>query len=243
METCKTCGEPLYREVCLFNDKNIQVARMCACQRAHEEQDAKEREQLEKAKKIHAARKICFDNPVYASMTFDNDKNHESQERHITESYAKNFLKMKESGSGLLIFGKPDASKTFYSSCIANAVLDMGCSVIMEKPARIIAKVMKQGFNKDYVSELSKIDLLILDDFGTESGSEYRQEVMYDVIDSRFKKPLIVTTNLTKEEILSPSNVSDERLFGRILDCCMPVEFKQVNIRWSRDYSDVLSIL
>ena len=48
--------------------------------------------------------------------------------------------------------------------------------------------------------------LLILDDFGMERGTEYGLEQVYSVIDSRYRsgKPLIVTTNLTLDDLPEP---------------------------------------
>lgn len=240
MKTCKRCGEPLKQKVRLL-DREIEVDRDCACARMHEQKKRIDQQNLEKAKKRHQMVKQCFDNVAYADITFSKDEKPGCTASKIARDYALKFLDIKQNGSGLLIYGRPDASKTFYAACIANEVIDMGCSVIMDKPARIIAKVQKQGFGEDYVDKLSKVDLLILDDFGTESDSAYRQEIMYDVIDSRFKKPLIVTTNMTYEQIVSPGTMEQERLIGRILDGCMPVEFEQTNMRWSRDYSDIAS--
>ena len=48
--------------------------------------------------------------------------------------------------------------------------------------------------------------LLILDDFGMERGTEYGLEQVFNVIDSRYRsgKPLIVTTNLTLDDLHNP---------------------------------------
>jgi DNA replication protein DnaC len=50
-------------------------------------------------------------------------------------------------------------------------------------------------------------------------------EVVYTVIDSRAKAglPTIVTTNLTAEELKSPANLTNQRIFSRLLEMCIPV--------------------
>ena len=55
----------------------------------------------------------------------------------------------------------------------------------------------------EYISRLCRYPLLILDDFGMERGTEYGLEQVFNVIDSRYRsgKPLIVTTNLTLDDL------------------------------------------
>lgn len=54
--------------------------------------------------------------------------------------------------------------------------------------------------------KLCRYPLLIIDDFGMERDTSYGLEQLYNVIDSRYrsKKPLIVTTNLTLQELQNP---------------------------------------
>ena len=56
------------------------------------------------------------------------------------------------------------------------------------------------------VDRLCRYPLLIIDDFGMERGTEYALEQVYNIVDSRYRsqKPLIVTTNLTLDEIRHP---------------------------------------
>ena len=48
------------------------------------------------------------------------------------------------------------------------------------------------------------------------------------VIDERYKakKPLIVTTNLTLDEICKPKNMAYQRIYDRVLEMCAPLVFK-----------------
>ena len=60
-----------------------------------------------------------------------------------------------------------------------------------------------------------------------ERGTEYGLEQVYNVIDSRYvsKKPLIATTNLTPEQLKNPEDVPHARIYGRLLEMCVPVRF------------------
>ena len=76
----------------------------------------------------------------------------------------------------------------------------------------------------------------ILDDFGMERGTEYRLEQVYNVIDSRYRsgKPLIVTTNLTLEELQNPEDTAHARIYDRITEMCTPVRITGENFRKAR---------
>lgn len=73
---------------------------------------------------------------------------------------------------------------------------------------------------------LSAYPLLIIDDLGIERNTEYAKEQVYAVIDERYKAglPLIVTTNMTIDQIHRPNNLADARIMSRILEMCTPVQ-------------------
>lgn len=51
----------------------------------------------------------------------------------------------------------------------------------------------------EYIRCLMKYDLLIIGDFGGERNSEYATEIVFSVVDARYRsgKSLIITTNLS----------------------------------------------
>ena len=75
--------------------------------------------------------------------------------------------------------------------------------------------------------------LLILDDLGIERNSEFALEQVFNVIDSRYRscKPLIVTTNLTLNELKNPSDLAHARIYDRVLERCVPLRINNRNIR------------
>ena len=65
----------------------------------------------------------------------------------------------------------------------------------------------------------------MLDDLGTERQTSYAAEKMFEIIDARYRsrRPLIVTTNLTLDEISNPQQMEYKRVFDRIVEMCQPV--------------------
>ncbi len=83
------------------------------------------------------------------------------------------------------------------------------------------------------ITRLCSFPLLILDDFGMERGTEYGLEQVYNVIDSRYRsgKPLIVTTNLTLEELQNPEDTAHARIYDHLTEMCTPVRITGENFR------------
>ncbi len=74
-----------------------------------------------------------------------------------------------------------------------------------------------------------------------ERGTEYALEQIYNIVDSRYRsrKPLIVTTNLTLDEIRHPQDTAHARIYDRLLEMCVPISHSlRVEIAWLMCYTD-----
>ena len=121
------------------------------------------------------------------------------------------------------------------SSCIANAVIDLGFSALQTDIGYIVS-TMESSF-EDRRRNLDRIlgtDLLLIEDLGTQRCTEYMMEHVFTVVDGRYKngKPMVITTNFTLNRI-SHARSEDPwcRVFDRILERCFPIEFKGTNRR------------
>ncbi len=115
-----------------------------------------------------------------------------------------------------------------FASEIALALDEDAENVKLTNFATILNSLFYGSENRnEYIVRLCSYPLLILDDFGMERGTEYGLEQVYNVIDSRYisKKPLIATTNLTPEQLRNPEDVPHARIYGRLLEMCVPVRF------------------
>ena len=75
--------------------------------------------------------------------------------------------------------------------------------------------------------------MLVIDDLGAERETDYALEQVYTVIDERYKseKPLIVTTNLTYEELKNPTDIRYKRIYDRVIEMCVPFNLSGVSRR------------
>ena len=84
-----------------------------------------------------------------------------------------------------------------------------------------------------YIDSFNRYSLLIIDDLGMERNSEFALEQVFNVVDARYrsKLPLIVTTNLTLDELKHPGDLAHERIYDRVLERCVPLRINNQNIR------------
>ena len=84
-----------------------------------------------------------------------------------------------------------------------------------------------------FIHSLNRYSLLIIDDLGIERNSDFALEQVFNVIDSRYRsgKPLIVTTNLTLDDLRNPEDTAHSRIYDRLLSMCVPVRFTGDNFR------------
>ena len=59
---------------------------------------------------------------------------------------------------------------------------------------------------------------------------------MFNIVDGRYRtgKPLIVTTNLTLQELKHPPDLAHARIYDRLLEMCTPIRINGQNIRQLR---------
>lgn len=149
---------------------------------------------------------------------------------HWNEAYRDN--------SGLLPFGDVGIGKSFFTGCIANALLDRDIPVLMTNFPTILNRLtgMFSEDRAEFIASLGMYDLLIIDDLGVERNTEYAMEQMFTVIDCRYRsrKPMIITTNLKLEEIKNPPDLAHARIYDRILERCAPVLFLAGTFRKNR---------
>lgn len=202
-----------------------------------------------KEERLAILKRLCFEEEKLLSWNFENAENCKAIE--IARNYVENFGKMKEDGKGLLFFGKTGIGKSFAGACIANALTDRGIPCLMTNFAKIRNTV--QGLfegREEYFKSFNKFQLLVIDDLFAEGKTEYMQEIVYAVINTRSEAglPLIITSNITSEEIKHPADISSQRIFSRLYQMCLPIEVKGEDYRREQlkadftEYKDLLGI-
>lgn len=219
---CGKCHTPKQGIVDWYDGSKKVVPLACECYKesVKKEKERREREELIKESNIE---------PKLLKVTFETIKIDENNQRAVKLSrrYAEKFDKLYEENQGLLLYGGVGTGKTVLAHCIANELLYNLYSVASIS----MAKILKSGFKTpeeeaDIMNTVKRVELLIIDDLGAERGTEYAQEFVFGVIDTRinYTKPMIITTNLTLNDMQNCYDTKFKRIYDRILECCYPIE-------------------
>ena len=230
---CKKCNTKRQTIVPLGTGE-IRPKVPCQCQTEQQAKEEAERKRWEHFNKVSRLKSNGLQDKTLLEYTFANDTgiNPEMQKAH---DYVGRWPDMQAGCIGLLLWGGVGTGKSFFAGCIANALLEKGIPVLMTNFSRIL-NTLSGLFSEDknrFIDNLNEYSLLIIDDLGIERNSEFALEQVYSVIDARYrsKKPLIVTTNLTLDELKYPKDFAHERIYDRVLERCVPLKINNQNIR------------
>lgn len=232
-----------------FEDKERKVRCICDCQKKALDAEEEARKNEERLRRIERLRRTGFQDGQLVNWTFYNDDGSHPEVMKAARNYVENFKTFRADGKGLLLYGNVGTGKTYVAAAIANALVDKGSPVMVTNFARISNK-LQESFDgrQTYLDDLNKFDLLVIDDLATERRTEYMQEIIFNVVDARYRSglPMIITTNLDLEALKNPPNASDNRIFDRILEKCFPIEVKGKSHRRKNindEYADTKKLL
>lgn len=160
--------------------------------------------------------------------------------KDVALSFVKNFESPTE--KNLLFRGNTGLGKTFLSNCIANEVLKMGKTVLYQTAPIMFDMILDYRFGKDVSAKnicdnILTVDLLIIDDLGTEHMNSAKFSELFNIINSRLLNSnhsvtkTIISTNLTMNELFKNY---DERIVSRLVGNYNVLPFFGEDIRFKK---------
>lgn len=227
---CQICGGKRQRFIQPFPDRPVRVVR-CWCGCPTGEDERKERDRLDE---IQRRRDICFhDTKRFKNWDFSKDAGKRPDLGGIVRRYAEKFPEYLKAGRGLILYGDTGTGKSTFAAMVANAVIDKGYRAFMTNFEQIEKNLWDAEKKAVYMRELLSWDLLVLDDLGAERKNEYMQGIVYNVIDGRIRQglPVVVTTNLTSDELSKTDDMGCKRIYERLMRHCLPLNVDGPNYR------------
>lgn len=138
------------------------------------------------------------------------------------KKFIKNFDNPDE--KNLLFSGGTGLGKTFLSNCIVAEILAQGKTVLYQTAPVMLDTLIAELFDKNTDGSFSKnllsVDLLVIDDLGTETMNSMKFTEIYKIINTRLLNQngkitkTIISTNLDLQGLF---NTYDERIVSRFI--------------------------
>lgn len=123
----------------------------------------------------------------------------------------------------LLFIGNTGLGKTFLANCIAKEAINCGKTVVYQTAPILMDKIISYKFSynkseveKEQYEKIFDVDLLIIDDLGTETMTNNKFTELFNIINTRLlkNKKILISTNLTLNELYEQY---DERVISRLI--------------------------
>ena len=215
LAVCPKCGKPTerYVELPMFdgteNKRRMKVHVMCPCEQAELKAYEEELQKEEELRTVTVLRQVSLMDSKLRGARLKTFKQTEDNARlhKIVCRYIENFEEMYKRNQGLLLYGDVGCGKSYAAAVIANELLEKKIPVIMTSFVKLLEKAENFEKNSDELDRLKQAKLLIIDDLGAE-------------------KPLILTSNLTLDDMKACEDIKYSRIYDRIFEMCYPVHVK-----------------
>ena len=204
---------PKFNEYLRNNEQFKDFSKKLVLNAGYAEVVYKETDESISRKKAHSAinrlkaKSLLLDETI-KTATFDNF-NIETDEEQQAFEFAKNLAEFyKNGGQGNSFMSGPAGSgKSHLSMAILKSYLESGEKTALFVSYSHVVRLIKDSFNNrdsvytqnNIMSLLTNVDLLVMDDIGSENNSDFSEELLTDVLDGRIST--IITTNLSSEEL------------------------------------------
>lgn len=222
---CGNCKTPRQMWVPLAGENKL-VPVLCRCRTQKRDQVEREWRDIQKRQAIEQLQRVGITDKRYEQMTFENSE----IPLPFAKSYVQNWTQFERDNVGLMILGDTGTGKTYAAACIANTLLNQGISVYMANIMSVCDRLtgLYDEGRLSYIASLKKYRLLVLDDFGVERNTDFMQEQIYSIIETRYRsgRPLIITSNLELSQFRDCDALKYARTYDRLKEMCHPVEMK-----------------
>ncbi len=158
--------------------------------------------------------------------------------RHYFDMCCRYATRFNESTSEcLLLSGNTGLGKTHLSTSIAAVVIEKGFDVCYSSAQNILSDFEADRFGRsggageNDTHRYFDCDLLIIDDLGSESITQFTVSCIYNIVNTRIVKgrPIIINTNLSQGEMRSKYT---DRIASRLFGEFTPMRFQGKDIRF-----------
>ena len=174
-------------------------------------------------------------------MNFENFNINQDNENavEVAKDYIKKSIAEKQT-EGLIITGESGLGKTHLAASIANKLIENDKIVLMGRLTMLL-DMIKETFRDNTKSEnelielYSNVDMIVIDDLGTEKISGWALEKLYTIIENRNENrlPIIITTRFDKQGLIERFSQSQDAqlvdaIISKLYQMCYGITLKSM---------------
>lgn len=211
--TCDKCGGE-----CIGHEIFGRVFRVCpTCEAEQAEKDKKEfeaRSVEEKQRDLERIQREIEAQGIgdrYAGLTFDDYKVTNPKQAgavKIMRAIADRPADFQTSGKTVVLHGISGTGKTMLATILVQELIKQRKTVQYTTVLRMIRSIRQTFGNKDRdeqqaIDEYAKCSLLVLEEVGIKTATEYENSILFEILDDRYryKLPTIITSNLDGKQL------------------------------------------
>lgn len=139
-------------------------------------------------------------------------------------------------GMGTYLWGRCGRGKTWAAACAVRLAVEGGTSAKLVTAKRLLDSI-REDFDGGWLERAERFGLLALDDLGAERPTEWAQETLTRLLDTRTAAglPTIVTSNCALGQLAERwgGGLSGQRIASRLAGACERVEVTGPDLRLS----------
>ncbi|WP_233096226.1 ATP-binding protein [Alicyclobacillus sp. SO9] len=240
-ECCEFCQKPLPRHVHeLFGKVRDFGSSHCKCPEAvkHKEKYDKElqrrMDEYDAAEHRHQIRQLIKQSMIPArwlERDFERfkviDENRKAYEFAL--EYANTFS--PSNGRGILLSGPVGVGKTHLAAAISLKLLEQEFRIVFGTVTSLLGQIRhtfddSKEREADVFNRLTQCDLLVIDDIGKEKVTEWTEQTLFEIINSRYEnnRSLVLTSNVSIADIRKRYQNVGDALTSRLLEMCQGIK-------------------
>lgn len=156
---------------------------------------------------------------------YDPENESQAEAKAAAEKLVNAIIAENKDIKGLLFGGSFGIGKSHLAAAACNAIVAAGKSAAFVSISQLKRKITSTFNNgakvtaEEIMDYLKSVDLLVIDDIGQNAQSEFVDETLFDLLESRQGKAHIFTTNLSGRDLIDALN---PRIYERIKKGSLP---------------------